>query len=435
MLKTAAVSAFVIGSSLQQMCSAGGGRHGRVPPSAECALGPPYPTCNSDEYPRQNDFSATVVARNPFGRPLVTNMTNGSFYPYNFNTAWFPAPNGSVAADGLIVRVQEDWDRPNATHPEWTDTGALTAVRADLAAGTAEYIDQGLVFWAGTPAPPRVNAHEWGAIDPRIRYRPSTGEYYLTWDNCTYECGFRSSLLSVSRDPFDHDSWALVGPVIPGMQTAGVALLFRDDATEDETTAATATAATGGMLHVVPAAAQNHLAFVSSYNCFTILLAESADGRSWAISNDTWMQGRPGCWDACGAIAGPQPEVLSTGDYLLIYNIDTRIHHNTTSPLGRCTIGWAILDGTDPRRIVARANEALVVPELPWEATACAGSASTATCQTPYVIFADGLKPLGNDEFLVIYGGGDSDTGAIKISVRVPGSPASSSSYEASVAP
>ena len=106
---------------------------------------------------------------------------------------------------------------------------------------------------------------------------------------------------SVSKDPFDHESWTLVGPIIPKMQTAGVSLLFRDDG---------------------PPGA-NHLAFVSTYNCFTISLAESADGREWTITDPTWMQGRPGCWDACGAIAGPQPERLSSGDYLFVYNIDT----------------------------------------------------------------------------------------------------------------
>ena len=41
------------------------------------------------------------------------------------------------------------------------------------------------------------------------------------------------------------------------------------------------------------------------------------------------------------------------------------------------------------------------------------------TCQTPNVIFATGLKPLGNDAFIVIYGGGDSDTATIKIQVDV----------------
>jgi predicted GH43/DUF377 family glycosyl hydrolase len=54
---------------------------------------------------------------------------------------------------------------------------------------------------------------------------------------------------------------------------------------------------------------------------------------------------------------------------------------------------------------------------MPWERTGCAGNNQTDTCQTPNVIFATGLKPLGNDPFLVIYGAGDSDMAAIKIQV------------------
>jgi predicted GH43/DUF377 family glycosyl hydrolase len=50
--------------------------------------------------------------------------------------------------------------------------------------------------------------------------------------------------------------------------------------------------------------------------------------------------------------------------------------------------------------------------------TRCAGNAPD-TCQTPDVIFATGLKPLGNDTFLVIYGAGDTDTAAVKISVKI----------------
>ena len=216
----------------------------------------------------------------------------------------------------------------------------------------------------------------------------------------TFECAFRSSLLSVSKDPFNHASWTLLGPVIPDMQTAGVSLLFRDD--------------------VVGA---KHLAFVSSYNCFTIQLAESVDGQQWSITDPSWMQGRPGCWDACGAIAGPQPERLSSGDYLFVYNIDTEAagKGNDTKPLGRCTIGWAILNGTDPRQVVARSPTAIITPTEPWETTRCAPgqNATENTCQTPNVIFATGLKPLGKDAFLVIYGGGDSVMAAVKIPVDV----------------
>jgi predicted GH43/DUF377 family glycosyl hydrolase len=106
--------------------------------------------------------------------------------------------------------------------------------------------------------------------------------------------------------------------------------------------------------------------------------------------------------------------------------IDTRIGRNETNYLGRCTIGWAILNGSDPSLVVARSATALAAPTMPWEATACRGQGgtlnnSTETCQTPYVIFATGLKPMGNDTFMVIYGGGDSDTGGIVFKVDING--------------
>lgn len=375
----------------------------------QCAHTPPYPHCNYS-YPRQHAFSVRVVERDPFhGRPLISAAHGDSSFQYNFNGPWFRPPPGRKARDGLIVRVQENWRSPGATHPEWTDTGALTVIEADLDAGTAGHIDETRVFWPGTNAPEKMNhtcehPHplcSWGAIDPRIQYRPKTGEYFLTWDNCSFECAFRSSMLSISEDPFDKQSWTLVGPVIPHMQTAGVALLFRDDGVDGT-------------------AEQQHLAFVTAYDCFTISLAESRDGRAWAVTDADWMQGRPGCWDACGAIAGPQPERLSSGDYLFVYNIDTEAagKGNDTAPLGRCTVGWAVLSSSDPRKVVARSSTAIITPELPWETTGCAAG-KPGTCQTPRVIFATGLRPLGGDAFLIIYGGGDTDTAAIKIQVDI----------------
>ena len=84
---------------------------------SQCAHAPPYPECTA-EYPRQLDYAVSVVERDPYhGRPLISNAHGDSDYAYNFNGPWFPAPPRSGAADGLIVRVQEDWRLPNATHP------------------------------------------------------------------------------------------------------------------------------------------------------------------------------------------------------------------------------------------------------------------------------------------------------------------------------
>ena len=40
--------------------------------------------------------------------------------------------------------------------------------------------------------------------------------------------------------------------------------------------------------------------------------------------------------------------------------------------------------------------------------------------QTPWVVFTDGLQPLGNDTFVVYYGGGDTSVGAAMIKVHLP---------------
>lgn len=128
------------------------------------------------------------------------------------------------------------------------------------------------------------------------------------------------------------------------------------------------------------------------------------------------MAGRPDCWDKDGVAAGAQPERLSNGDYLYVYNIDTGFPYKP-NPLGRCAIGWAILDGNDPTTIIARSEEPLLVATEEWET--CADVGKGYKCQEPEVVFTTGMKPLGNDEFLVFYGAADSDVGVSKIKVNI----------------
>ena len=111
---------------------------------------------------------------------------------------------------------------------------------------------------------------------------------------------------------------------------------------------------------------------------------------------------------------GPQPARLASGDYLLVYNIDTGFPLKP-NPYGRCSVGWAVLSGQDPTVLVARSEDALLVPTFPWET--CAATGKGYSCQEPQVVFSTGLKPLGGDEFLVIYGGADTDVGVAHIKV------------------
>jgi predicted GH43/DUF377 family glycosyl hydrolase len=389
-----------------------------------CAKGPPYPNCTVHP-PRQRDFTVRVVDRNPLpsGGALISHVNGSSEFHYAFTTAWFPPPKGSPHLDGLIVRVVECNDDhhacPNMTHPEWTNAGALTVLGASLSGTpTVEHkVGEENVFWAGVDAPPPASVAEWGAADPRLAYRASDGTYFLAWDNCTRNCyPHRMTMLSTSKDPFNRSGWTWHGPLIPGLYTAGASLLFRD-----AVGGVVDNAAQGAVEGAVAGPEANApLAFVgNSDTAAAILLASTTDPSGttgWAVQNASWMTGRVGCWDECGVAPGGQPEKLSTGDFLFIYNIDTGFPY-VPNPLGRCAIGWAILDRDDPTRIIARAELPLITASQPWET--CDATGKGYACQEPHVAFSTGMKPLGGDEFLVIYGAADTDVGVARIKVDV----------------
>ena len=357
-------------------------------------------------FPRQAEFDVVVLERAaaPLGASLLSRANGSSLFNFSFTTAWFSVGG----ADGLVVRnVECNPDHHSCAgvaHPEWTNAGALAVVRASLDARrgplSAERVTAANVTWAGAPAPPAANASRWGFADPRLAFRAATGEWHLTYDNCTQNCfPTRTTMLSTSRDPFDPAAWTFRGPLLGdhAPYTAGAALLFRDGAP----------------------GAPPHLAFVGDSDTANVMwLAESqaSDGESWAVVNKTWMSAREGCWDSHGVAPGPQPERLSSGDFLMIYNTDTGFPYRP-NPLGRCSAGWAILDGADPTLVVARSSGALLVPELPYET--CASSGQGESCQQPMVVFVTGLRPLGGDEFLVIYGGADTVVGVSRIFVNV----------------
>lgn len=370
------------------------------------AYNSPYPNCSTARFPRQHEYAVHVTNRNPVpdGGALISHINGTSSFNFSFTTAWFPPVASGGGDEGLIVRVVEcnpdHHSCAGVPHPQWTNAGALAVVPVSLPKPGAsaspkilKKVDDSAVQWPGCAPPPMSDSGKWGAADPRLTFRPKTGEYYLTWDNCTHNCEpTRSTLLSTTTNPYDSDKWTLHGPVLPGKYTGGAALLFRDDPTDSNS--------------------GTHYAFVSDSNTAgSIMLATSTDGIAWT-EKGIFMSGREGCWDVAGVATGPQPERLSTGDYLMVYNIDTGFPYRG-NPLGRCAVGWAILDKDDPTKVVARSDGPILTATQPWEQCPHKGY----TCQETMVVFSTGMKPLGNDEFMVIYGGADTDVGIAAIKV------------------
>ena len=185
-------------------------------------------------------YSATIVARSigPGGGSVVSKANGSSTLEFNFNPTWFPG-NGAGVQEGLVVRVQD-----NNKYPWWGAAGGVAIVPLNVSAdGMAMELGRQLtdadICWPGvaapTPLPTSIcnatgqkapsqceacamhnpdRSNCWGAIDPRIAYRPATKTYHLGWDNCSQDCGYRQTQHSTTTDPYSHTSWVHHGPVL-----------------------------------------------------------------------------------------------------------------------------------------------------------------------------------------------------------------------------
>merc|ERR1712187_181419 len=89
----------------------------------------------------------------------------------------------------------------------------------------------------------------------------------------------------------------------------------------------------------------------------SISVAVSEDLLTWKTVNGSWAAPDPKR-DEMWIEAGSPPEKLADGNYIMTYNIA-----NGSLWWG---IGYLILDGTNPMRILQRGPH-LLWPQLPWE--------------------------------------------------------------------
>ena len=100
---------------------------------------------------------------------------------------------------------------------------------------------------------------------------------------------------------------------------------------------------------------------------------------------------RPGRFDSRVVEPGPPP-VMTPEGILLVYNgADDTLVYRT---------GWALLDGKDPTRVLARSETPIFAPERPWEISG----------QVPSVVFVEGLVREG-PRWLFYYGAADTRVG------------------------
>jgi predicted GH43/DUF377 family glycosyl hydrolase len=98
--------------------------------------------------------------------------------------------------------------------------------------------------------------------------------------------------------------------------------------------------------------------------------------------------GRPGCWDNWVRGAGPPPIRTKVG-WLLLY------HAMDKNDPNKYKLGCMVLDLNEPTKILYRANEPILEPDMPYE-----------NDWKPGVVYASGALVIGHD-LVVYYGGGD----------------------------
>ena len=417
------------------------------------------------------NFNTAWFPSNGAGVPegLVVRVQDNNRYP------WWGAA-GAVA----IVPVNFSTDGKTATAGHVKDS---SVVWAGVAAPPA--LPASICNATGQKSPSQCHACDlrnadnmrcWGAIDPRIAYHTATKTYHLSWDNCSQDCSYRQTQLSTTQNPYDHTSWQHRGPVLGDTDnwadqtgshqasTAGASFLFdhqpgkhlvfvatgamahpqweqvlmiansTGDGLRWETMTCNATEANRCCADTSPAAHQGSLSPCLDHDCCspTPVCVDPDAGKCQnhkaakaGVGRRVLIAPRLGCWDHGGICAGPQPERLSNGHWLYVYNHDS--HNEVNSPSGRCSAGWSILDKDDPTKVIARADKPIVAgcncsENVPGQGKDCltCGAPYDIAGQTPQVTFADGLRPMGNDEFVITYGAADQVVGATRIKIHLP---------------
>ena len=271
---------------------------------------------------------------------------------YNYNPAHFTY-NGN---DYLMVRVENR----TGSHQAWSYGGpsvfAWSRLHSPLNASAITL--QNVVFGNGVD----------DVEDPRIIYREEEQLYYMMYTKsdgrCTPNPCARLALATASN-PLDAQSWEDHGqlwPDLAGFQwTKSGAVVVSDDLSQ-----------------------RPHMLIWSSWCQFKPLwvsplfmqVATSTNLRHWSIVPSPLMskRGLPDyldnrTFDSYVIESGPPPVRLSDGNLLFLYN-GARECPTGKPDYSRCyAMGWVVLDGDDPGRVVARvsADDPLLEPKLIWE--------------------------------------------------------------------
>ena len=373
------------------------------------------------------DARYTVTAKRTSVHPVIDKQRNpgSSIFDFNYNPGYFTYQNATY----LMVRVQNKTNDPKANSSLFPYGGpSVFAVSKVLSPTQVTPIRASdVVFGNG------IDDIE----DPRIVYDDKESTWYMYYTKSeapnnttctgTNPCA-RLSVAICSDDPTSPQGWIDHGPLWPNSDVnnfqwtkSGAVIPSQDSSNLKD---------------------HPHLLIWSNWCTFNpwvsplyVQLAYSYESLKgpWIILPSPLMDKRePPAYDSYVLESGPPPvRIKKTGDWLFVYN-GARKCPTSKPNYERCyAMGWLILDGKDPTRVLQRSSleEPLLVPTLEWEI-----GNTTMGDQTPNAVFMDGalfrwegegedvsVERSGSEkeEFVAFYGGSDTAVGSMIVSVGV----------------
>jgi len=315
-----------------------------------------------------------------------------SIYKWNYNSAVIEGSNDKEPIS-LLVRCQ---NQSNPKDPYSVTASVLAVSHMKKHKDSHEFRfssieSKDVIFVSKEPY------ENYGVEDPRIVRDKKTGTYYMLYSAVQdYKNGtiFSRLALATSKTPTVKDSWVRHGPLFPngGWSKSG-AMLIRDTP-------------------------PHYLIYGdTSDNIQGLQVATSDNLLNWTMKDGTILDKRKDKFDSDLVEAGPMPLPISDGNYLFIYN-SARKGYPSVKPNWdiQYNVGYAILDKTNPLKVLQRSDSPIISPMLPWE-KGTVGQLSL----TPNVVFCEGWSRIPNEtnSFFVYYGGADSVMGVGKVSVKI----------------
>ncbi|CAF3307751.1 unnamed protein product [Rotaria socialis] len=333
-----------------------------------------------------------ITVRRLSYNPIISFWHNQSQFRFNYNSAFISLSDDSIA---LVVRVQDLL--PNATSNYDVGPSKLALVRKrDSKQNEFEYIRSEHIIIDSEDRPYQVA----GVEDPRIVL--ANGTYYLFYTAVywtpSHEWSAHAALATCAsnKDPTKKDNWILHAPLFPELSWSKAATLLVHNVT-------------------------HQYLFFNESN-IELALAKTSDLVHYAYTKGSFIEKRVDYFDSELVEPGPEPRRLSDGNYLFLYNSARRLplptNHLKPNWDREYNLGWVIMDGNDPTKILARSDEPILSPELDWERCDFTSNEWARRGLTPQVVFAEGWQQTSIDQFTLWYQGCDAVTGIAQVTVE-----------------